>query len=311
MTDKFTIKNYQIIKDGSIMIRPGITLITGPSNNGKSSIFKAYKQIVYNLSGNTYINSFADKCKLILENENYKIEYTKEKSKSSYDITVGSESSHIDKLGVNQLDKVKELTNINKELNYNFWDQLEKPFLLDRTNREQFLLLQESPISSNLLNIQENIKVDIKALKDDILVSQGSLNILNDTISKQEEILENSAAVHIISEKASSLNSLNNRLNNLMNKVKEFSATEKELNDLLPNDLNINLDTDIDEIYNRFNKINEKVAAFTEVSKMIKDENDAIEQQSKEIVKVEEIMSKYFSICPLCGNVLDENHNTV
>ena len=52
MIDTFTIENYQIIKKGSILIRPGITLITGPSNNGKSSIFKAYKQIIYNLSGN-------------------------------------------------------------------------------------------------------------------------------------------------------------------------------------------------------------------------------------------------------------------
>ena len=38
--------------------------------------------------------------------------------------------AYIDKLGVNQIDKVKELTNIDKNLGYNFWDQLEKPFLL-------------------------------------------------------------------------------------------------------------------------------------------------------------------------------------
>ena len=154
MTDKFIIKNYQIIKNGEIELRPGITLITGPSNNGKSSIFKAYKQLIYNLSGNTYINQFADQCKLILDNDEYTIEYKKTKTKSSYDIKVVNPETtlHIDKLGVNQIDKIKELTHIDKDLGYNFWDQLEKPFLLCKTNREQFLLLQQSPISANLLN---------------------------------------------------------------------------------------------------------------------------------------------------------------
>ena len=143
MTDKFTIDNYQIIKHGEILFRPGITLITGSSNNGKSSIFKAYKQIIYNLSGNTYINQNADKCKLTLENDDYKITYTKTKTKSSYDITTNEGSLSFDKLGVNQIPEIKDLVKIDKNLHYNFWEQLEKPFLINRTNREQFLLLQE------------------------------------------------------------------------------------------------------------------------------------------------------------------------
>jgi exonuclease SbcC len=310
MIDKFTIENYQIIKNGSILIRPGITLITGPSNNGKSSIFKAYKQIIYNLTGSTYINSFADKCRLILENDNYKITYERTKSKSSYDIFSDGKLSHIDKLGANQLDKVKELTKIDKDLGYNFWDQLEKPFLLDRTNREQFLLLQESPISANLLNIQETIKTDIKSLKDEILVSQGSLDVVNNNITKQEAILSHSDLVHEVSTKASTVNDLNRKLNSLMTKVKEFSATEKELEKY--KDLtDVSFDNKIDTIYNKFNIIEGKIKTLTKITTDCNNSNIEISTISKDLSTVEEIISKEFSICPLCGNVIDENHNNI
>ena len=125
MIDKFTIDNYQIIKHGEILFRPGITLITGSSNNGKSSIFKAYKQLIYNLSGNTYINQNADKCKLTLENNDYKIAYNKSKSKSNYDITTNEGTLSFDKLGVNQIPEIKDLVKIDKNLHYNFWEQLD------------------------------------------------------------------------------------------------------------------------------------------------------------------------------------------
>ena len=310
MIDTFTIKNYQIIKDGMIKIRPGITLITGPSNNGKSSIFKAYKQLIYNTSGNTYINSFADKCKLVLENELYKIEYTKEKTKSSYDIKDTTGTQHIDKLGVNQIDKVKELTQIDKDFGYNFWDQLEKPFLLCKTNREQFLLLQESPISSNLLNIQETIKTDIKTLKDEILVSQGSLDVINNSITKQESILENSNLVQEVSNKASDLNILNKKLNTIMDKVREFSTIEKEL-EKFKNFEELNLNTNIDAIFNRYNSVLKRVNELTTYHQDILNIDKEINTTDNEIVNIKEIIEKYFQICPLCGNMISENHNII
>ena len=312
MTDRFIIKNYQIIKRGEIELRPGMTLITGPSNSGKSSIFKAYKQLIYNLSGNTYINQFADQCELILDNDEYTIEYRKTKTKSSYDIKIVNPETtlYIDKLGVNQVDKIKELTHIDKDMGYNFWDQLEKPFLLDRTNREQFLLLQESPISSSLLNIQETIKTDIKNLKDEILVSQGSLNIINDNITKQEEVLKHSDLVHEISNKASNLNNLNNKLTAIMNNVKEYSNIEKELNTF--NDIdNIQFNTSIDSIYEKFNSFEKTINELTRINIDCTEIDNTVNALNKEMTTIEKVISDVFQICPLCGNVINENHNII
>lgn len=304
--ETFRIKNYQIIKDGLIQIRPGITLITGPSNNGKSSIFKAYKQIVYNLPGNTYINQFADKCTLTLESDLYKIVYSKWKSKSSYDITTNEGTIHIDKLGVNQIDKVKEVTGINKDLNYNFWDQLEKPFLLDRTNREQFLLLQESPISANLLNIQETIKNDIKILKDTVLVSQGSLNVLNDNIKKYENILKSSEEVNTHYNNVQELNKLNNKITDLNTKALTLNNIEDKLNKINTIlDSNVNIEnSNITEIYEKFNYFNSNLPKLLNFNNQIKSIITNIEQTTNDIKNITNIIDTKFNICPLCGNIL-------
>ena len=311
--DIFYIKNYQIIKNGKIKIRPGITLITGPSNNGKSSIFKAYKQIIYNLPGNTYINQFADQCELILDNDKYTIEYRKTKTKSSYDIKVVNPETtlHIDKLGVNQIDKIKELTHIDKELGYNFWDQLEKPFLLDRTNREQFLLLQESPISANLLNIQETIKTDIKTLKDEVLVSQGSLNVLNENINNYENILKNSAEINTHYDNTQELNKLNNKITDLNTKLLNLTNIEDKLNKInsvLNNNINIG-DSNITEVYEKFNYFNSNLPKLISFTNQIKSIINNIEQTNNDITNITNIINVKFNVCPLCGNILHkEDH---
>lgn len=306
---KFIIKNYQIIKRGEIELRPGMTLITGPSNSGKSSIFKAYKQLIYNLSGNTYINQFADQCELILDNDSYTIEYRKTKTKSSYDIKVVNPETtlHIDKLGVNQIDKVKELTHIDKELGYNFWDQLEKPFLLCKTNREQFLLLQQSPISANLLNIQESIKNDIKNLNSNILINQGSLNTITGIITKYEETLKYSAEVQKIVRDMEMINNVNNKIDSLTAKMKQLDNINMELDKIKKvSDIKLEL-PNIEDIYNKFNYFNNKIAEFSNINGQINSNSMEISKTAKESEELEEIFHKYFNICPLCGNVLDSN----
>ena len=42
---KVQIKNYQIIKDANLEFIPGLNVIIGPSNNGKTSILKAIKAL--------------------------------------------------------------------------------------------------------------------------------------------------------------------------------------------------------------------------------------------------------------------------
>ena len=305
MVDKFTIDNYQIIKHGEILFRPGITLITGSSNNGKSSIFKAYKQLIYNLSGNTYINQYADKCKLTLENTDYKITYNKSKSKSNYTITTKDGTLSFDKLGVNQVPEIKNLVNIDKSLHYNFWEQLEKPFLINKTNREQFLLLQESPISSNLLNIQDNIKADIKSLKDDLLIKQGSLNIVNENILKEEKILSNSDDINNLVNNVAELINLYNKMTKITNSLTTLSNIDIEL-EKINTIVDITFDSTVEESYNKYSNLKEKISKLVSLNKSVKEIDNEYNNTNVELDNLLKIINTKFKVCPICGQ---EIHN--
>ena len=57
MSLKTQIKDFQIVKKASLEFIPGLNVIVGPSNNGKTSILKAIKAAIYTIPGATPIRS--------------------------------------------------------------------------------------------------------------------------------------------------------------------------------------------------------------------------------------------------------------
>lgn len=57
MSLKTQIKDFQIVKKASLEFIPGLNVIVGPSNNGKTSILKAIKAAIYTVPGATPIRS--------------------------------------------------------------------------------------------------------------------------------------------------------------------------------------------------------------------------------------------------------------
>ena len=53
-------KNFEIIDDLELELKDGITVIVGASNNGKSSIIRLLRAILYNLNGDASIQQGQD-----------------------------------------------------------------------------------------------------------------------------------------------------------------------------------------------------------------------------------------------------------
>ena len=56
-TINVNVKDFQIIKSAKAEFIPGLNLIIGPSNNGKTSFIKAIKSLLYTEPGTTPIRS--------------------------------------------------------------------------------------------------------------------------------------------------------------------------------------------------------------------------------------------------------------
>lgn len=200
------IKNYQIITDIHLQLKQGLTLITGKSNHGKSSLLKAIQSLLYNPSGTTFITHSKPHTQITLthkdQNNNtlYQIQYTKTtQGTTTYqtqDPTTGTNT--YSKIGQNQPQFIKDLTHISKDLNYNFWNQMDKPFLLSHTPREQFDLLQQSPHTQHLNQIQQQMVYDRKEAQQLLQNTQSQLDLITTQNQQYEQQLSTKPQIDIL-----------------------------------------------------------------------------------------------------------------
>ena len=81
---KLSIKDYQIIRQAVLDFKPGLTVLVGPSNNGKSSIIKAMKAAIYTESGTTPIRNGADSYIVGIQKDNHTVIYQKKEGNTRY-----------------------------------------------------------------------------------------------------------------------------------------------------------------------------------------------------------------------------------
>ena len=70
---KVTIKDFQIVKSASLEFIPGLTVINGESNNGKSALFRAVKSCIYNEPGTTNVRMGCKNYIVGIEHNNHKV----------------------------------------------------------------------------------------------------------------------------------------------------------------------------------------------------------------------------------------------
>lgn len=305
---ELTIKNYQIIKNADLIFNPGLTLITGKSNNGKSSIFKAFQQAVYNNPGTSFIRHGQTTSTIEIKHPNYILTYSKSTNGGKAVIQDANGTEQFTKLGSQQLPQIKDITHIDKELNYNFWSQLEKPFLISLPPRQQFDLIQNSPYSLPINNCMDNIIHDRKALQQSQLKHQSQLEIIQQQSNQFKSQLTNLPLLTTLNSSVDTLQSkfdTLHELNNLLSQYTSINITpiQQRLNSLttIP-PVNPNLKQQLDSI----------TSVYTTLTKTVQPINDIHSKQShidKSIHHINTILNTYFQVCPFCNRPFDQNHN--
>ncbi len=238
------IKDYQIIKKAALEFIPGLNVIIGPSNNGKSSILKAIKAATFTVPGTTPIRSGQSNYIVGIQYNGHVVILQKGLKESTY-VVDGEKYSKFGQatpeIVANSLN-IKELVlNGNKE-QLNFWDQMNYPFLLDKSGVETFRFIIDSGENDKLSEALKSMVSDRQNLNKTIDMLQGSINTVDLDITKYKEELENAkpiidACIKIIElqPKVSKLNllkDLKNRRDKLLeNKGLNKVAFDKALTD--------------------------------------------------------------------------------
>jgi DNA repair ATPase RecN len=182
-----SVKDFQIIKAANLSFLPGLNCIIGQSNNGKSALMRAAKSCIYNTPGTSYVRLGCNSFAVGLQMNGHTVILQKG-ANSVYKI----DDEIYGKIGRTQLEEVSKALGI-KELqingsneDINFWDQMEKPFLLDRSETELFRFIVDSGKDNNVTTALKTITQDRQQITKDITVTEGKIAQIEDTIKRQE-----------------------------------------------------------------------------------------------------------------------------
>lgn len=189
---KLTVKDYQIVKQAVLEFKPGLTALIGPSNNGKSSIVKAIKAAVYTESGTTPIRHGSDSYIVGIQNNNHTVVYQKKEGSTKYLV----DGKSFSRFGVNTPEEVSNALNMKEivlngnKIQLNFWDQMDKPFLLDKSSGELFKFIVDSGENDQLSQVLKSMVSDRQQLNKEADVIQGSIKSTENIINERNNYLE-------------------------------------------------------------------------------------------------------------------------
>ena len=192
---KVSIRDFQIIKKASLTFTPGLNCIIGQSNNGKSAILRAIKSAIYNKAGTTSVRNGASSYAVGLQNDEHTVILQKG-ANSCYKV----DGVLLSKIGRVQIPEVAKALGINSlTLNgnteeINFLDQMEKPFLLDRSETDLFRFIVDSGKDNNVTLALKTLTQDRQQITRDIANTQGRLEQVESDLKIQEANLKDSDA---------------------------------------------------------------------------------------------------------------------
>lgn len=228
---KVSIKDFQIVKSASLEFVPGLTVIQGESNNGKSALFRAIKSCIYNEPGTTNVRVGCKNYLVGIEHKGHKI--ILQKGENSLYLIDGKQYN---KIGKTQVPEVAEALGINAlSINdntekINFWDQMEKPFLLDRNSSELFRFIVDSGEDDNLNTTLRTMVSDKNKLNTEKNLKEGSITTLKQQIDSMENTLAGSADKIQLCENIISFGPMTSKLLTITNIITNITNKETDIN---------------------------------------------------------------------------------
>lgn len=310
-----SVKDFQIIKSANLSFLPGLNCIIGQSNNGKSALMRAAKACIYNESGTSSVRLGCNNFAVGLQMNGHTVILQKGNN-SLYKI----DNEVYGKIGRTQLDEVanalqiKELSINGSNETINFWDQMEKPFLLDRSETELFRFIVDSGKDTNVTAALKSITQDRQQISKDIVITQGKIAQIEDNIKRQELELQNSDKKLDIYNRVIELGPKISRVKELTNLKNKALDDGKQLSEVFSEKSRIDKVIDLSsQILEQINLNTRKLNLSIELSNKIRKSQDQIKNintlldktKSLDISDLNDLFSKYKLLSSLVSKTRD------
>ena len=245
MIANLKINNFQSHKDTEIDFDPGVNVICGKSDSGKSAIIRAIRWVIQNRPlGNSIMTTNSRNCsvelKIINSNKSHRVIHSRTKSSLEYTIN-GNKITHT---GLEVPEEVKDIFNILPE---NFQYQLDSPFLVMESDGNIASIMNEVTHLEKANILAKELERKRKEYKDK----------LSDSNIKEKEIQKELSKD--IFTKITTSKELIARIENLENTKNKLDSEEKNIHELIHNiaflEAKLSEFTYLDEYKNKVNSM--------------------------------------------------------
>lgn len=295
MSDKITvdIKDFQSLKKAYIELTPGITVITGATNNGKSAIIRAIDSALFNLGDDAMVRGGQRYYGVKISNDSHTMLMARDNvgknEKTAYQFDDGTVQK---KVGRGQLEEVSRMFNIREvkmnngtKMKINFWYQNDKPFLMDKTAGQLYEFLSLSSCD-NYARVLKSLGSDVRSINSDISTLTTEINTYKSLINDKKDFLSKNDGFDLVYQEAldvdamgdlhSNTSSILDDIDTYSHSVQRLSGLKSKLDDKLSA---IDMDS-IRSLYSDIDSINSKVDEMCELLSYIDDISSSISSLS-------------------------------
>lgn len=295
MSDKITvdIKDFQSLKKAYIELTPGITVITGATNNGKSAIIRAIDSALFNLGDDAMVRGGQRYYGIKISNGSHTMLMARDNvgknEKTAYQFDDGTVQK---KVGRGQLEEVSRMFNIREvkmnngtKMKINFWYQNDKPFLMDKTAGQLYEFLSLSSCD-NYARVLKSLGSDVRSINSDINTLTTEINTYKSLINDKKDFLSKNDGFDLVYQEALDVDAMGDLHSNtsiILDDIDMYSRTVQRLKGL-KSKLDDKLSTiDMDSIrslYSDIVSINSKLDEMCELLSYIDDISSSISSLS-------------------------------
>ena len=294
MLEKLILHNFQSHKHSELDFDPGVNVIVGPSDSGKTALIRALRWLVWGRPlGDSFIRHGRPLCRVSVEIDGTPV--IREKTKG------GETSYQFQDRGYTALrtevpEQIRSFLNLGET---NLQQQLDRPFLLDSSPGE---VAQHFNRVAHLDQIDfgmKNILSWTRKLNQTFLNKGEQLKELESSLEKYEYLEDAEARITVIESAQTKLNGLQNQKEQILKNLAQVEEIEKTQKEYLPK---VKLEKRVNSILSMIAETSQKKTDMESLLQRI-DNYQAQETRIKRNQKLEALGSRVESVLSLLEEV--------
>ena len=237
MIKSLVLKNFQSHKSSTLVFNPGVNVIVGSTDSGKTAILRALRLLIENRpSGDEFLSTWGGIMELILETEEYYITRVKGKKDNAYFL----DEQEFVAFGKGVPEEIVKALNINE---INLQRQLDSPFLLTSSPGEVAAHFNKVARLDQIDESVHKINKWIRDIESKILHNTAQVESWDEKLKEYAYLEKFEAEVEVsedMEKKRNKLASDKSTINIMLNTIEERTQQIEELDDILEDEELIN-----------------------------------------------------------------------